>query len=220
MAAAFASQLATWRAVEETAGRVLSSYSNISERMALLHGGGSGGGGEKVLDDGTTSEAADAIPDSELRLRLSEAHAAELARLERIMLGLLSDLGTVHEKMDGLLDDAMHTAMPATAPVGGIGSHRRLGGGGGGAMVAGRSVGLERAMKQQTTTDAVTRMSDVCGMYSRELWRKEELMQALIAQVGQWWWRGGVVWSWVIWSWVSVWVCVGLGIGRPSSCRS
>ena len=60
--------------------------------------------------------------------------------------------------------------------------------------------GLERAVKQQASTDAVTRMSDVCGMYSRELWRKEELVQALVAQVWQRRWGDGLVgsWPWVV----------------------
>ena len=203
IATAFASQLATWRAVEETISRVLSSHSNISERMALLHGGGGGGGGGggsarggKLLADGTTIEAADAIPDSEMRLRLSEAHAAELVRLERIMCDLLKDLTTVVDKMDGLVDDAMHTTMPAAAPLGGMGSHRRLGGGGGrgrggggsglegsSGKEPGRLADDEHSVKHQQAVDVVTRMSDVCGMYSRELWRKEELLHALLAQV-------------------------------------
>eukprot|EP00617_Octactis_speculum_P014746 CAMPEP_0185747440 /NCGR_PEP_ID=MMETSP1174-20130828/6058_1 /TAXON_ID=35687 /ORGANISM="Dictyocha speculum, Strain CCMP1381" /LENGTH=174 /DNA_ID=CAMNT_0028422609 /DNA_START=54 /DNA_END=578 /DNA_ORIENTATION=- len=125
-----------WKSIDDTAVRVFSSYLNILERMIMFHS-------DEV-------EARSVIPDSSLRDKLSEAHASELMRLEKILRSLLRDLGDVFEKMEKAADASLQENWSCK-----------------------NSVSLY-------VHDEAIWINDVTGMYSRELWRKEELLDVAI----------------------------------------
>jgi hypothetical protein len=74
--------------------RCLASRAEVKARLTLLQAVGAEG-----------DVALEAVPDVKIRLRLVEAHALEVARIERLLRGLLGDLETVHGTMVARLDD-------------------------------------------------------------------------------------------------------------------
>lgn len=113
----------------------MASYSNVLARMVSL------------------PDAATATPfalDPSLADQLAEAHDHELARLEKILTRLLSQLVEANDKLQRAADDAQ-AALPL--------------------------------VESAAAHDEAVWAMDVATMFSRELWRKEELMGLMVAQV-------------------------------------